>query len=52
MMNPSDQIARSGWVSDDKSSLICWLVVTALPSMTRQAAGAVDVGAESSPDTN
>jgi hypothetical protein len=32
-----------GWVFADRSVLICWLVVTVLPSMTRQAAGAVDV---------
>jgi hypothetical protein len=36
-----------GWVSDDKSVSICWSVVTVLPSMTRQVAGAVDfVGIE------
>jgi hypothetical protein len=32
-----------GWVFFDRSISICWLVVTALPSMTRQAAGVVDV---------
>jgi hypothetical protein len=32
----------SGWVSVNRSVLICWLEVTALLSMTRQAAGAVD----------
>jgi hypothetical protein len=43
-MNPSDQVARSGWVgSDGRSVSIYWSVVTALPSMLRQAAGAVDV---------
>jgi hypothetical protein len=32
-----------GWVFFDRSVSICWLVVTALPSMTKQAAGAVHV---------
>jgi hypothetical protein len=31
-----------GWVSVNRSVLNCWSVVTALPSMTRQAAGVVD----------
>jgi N-acetylmuramic acid 6-phosphate (MurNAc-6-P) etherase len=36
-----------GWVYASRSDLTCWLEVTALPSMTRQAAGAVDsVGIE------
>jgi hypothetical protein len=42
-IDPGDQVARSGWVPDDRSVSIYWLVVTALPSMTRQAVGAVDV---------
>jgi hypothetical protein len=32
-----------GWVSVNRSAPICWSTVTALPSMTRQAAGVVDV---------
>jgi hypothetical protein len=32
-----------GWGFFDRSVSICWLVETVLPSMTRQAAGAVDV---------
>jgi hypothetical protein len=32
-----------GWVFFDRSVSICWLVVTAFPSMTRQAAGVVEV---------
>jgi hypothetical protein len=31
-----------GWVSFDRYVSICWWVVTVLPSMTRQAAGAMD----------
>jgi hypothetical protein len=31
-----------GWVSASRSAPTCWLEVTALPSMTRQAAGEVD----------
>jgi hypothetical protein len=31
-----------GWVFFDRSVSICWWVVTALPSVTRQAAEAVD----------
>jgi hypothetical protein len=31
-----------GWVSDSRSVLTCGLEVTAMPSMTRPAAGAVD----------
>jgi hypothetical protein len=35
------------WESDDRSVSICWSVVIVLPSMTRQAARAVDsVGIE------
>jgi hypothetical protein len=41
-IDPCDQVARSGWVSVDRSIPICWLKVIALLSMTRQAAGAVD----------
>jgi hypothetical protein len=43
MINPSDQVARSGWVFFNRSVSIYWLVVTVLPSMTRQAARVVDV---------
>jgi hypothetical protein len=32
-----------GWVFFDRSVSICWLVVTALPSMMSHVAGAVDV---------
>jgi hypothetical protein len=32
-----------GWVSVNRSALIYWSTVTVLPSMTRQAAGVVDV---------
>jgi hypothetical protein len=38
MIDPGDQVSRSGWVFFDRSVSICWLVVTALPWMTRQAA--------------
>jgi hypothetical protein len=41
-IDPHDQVARSGWVFVDRSVPICWLEVTALLSMTRQAAGVVD----------
>jgi hypothetical protein len=43
MINPGDQVARSGWVFFNRSVSIYWLVVTALPSMMRQEAGAVEV---------
>jgi hypothetical protein len=44
MIDPGNQVAsRGGWVSVNIFVSICGLVVTALPSMTRQAAGAVDV---------
>jgi hypothetical protein len=45
MINPSDQVARSGWWVGGSFLIdlsICWWVVTALPSMTRQTAEAVD----------
>jgi hypothetical protein len=32
-----------GWDFFNRSVSICWLVVTALPSMMRQAAGVVEV---------
>jgi hypothetical protein len=43
VIDPDDQVDRSGWVFFDRSVSICWLVVTALPSMVRQAAEVVDV---------
>jgi hypothetical protein len=42
MIDPSDQVARSGWVSFNKSVLIYWSAVTVLPSMTRHATRVVD----------
>jgi hypothetical protein len=42
-IDPGDHVARSGWVFFDRSVSICWLAVTALPSMTRQAVGEVEV---------
>jgi hypothetical protein len=41
-IEPRDQVARSGWVSASRFVPTCWLEVTLLLSMTRQAAGAVD----------
>jgi uncharacterized membrane protein len=40
-INPGGQVTRSGWVGLLRQ--ICWLVVTMLLSMMRQAAGAMDV---------
>jgi hypothetical protein len=42
-IDPGDQVARSGWVFFDRFVSICWLVVTMLPTLTRQASRAVDV---------
>jgi hypothetical protein len=42
-IDSSNRVARSGSVFFDRSVSICRSEVTALPSITRQAAGAVDV---------
>jgi hypothetical protein len=43
MIEPHDQVIGSGWVSASRFVPTCWLEVTALPSMKRQAAGAMDL---------
>jgi hypothetical protein len=52
-IDPSDQVIRSGWAgSVNRSVPICWSAVTALLSMTRQAAGVMDyAGVEPKPSS-